>query len=75
MAWARHRLCLRVNDQISDTLAAQDNVGIAHGDLCRLACVVVGSVDLGGSTVIAFLQPILIPVAIAVIIAYLLDPV
>jgi predicted PurR-regulated permease PerM len=37
--------------------------------------VVVGSAIWAGVTLIAFLQPILIPVAIAVIIAYLLDPV
>ena len=40
-----------------------------------LLVIVVGSVIWVGVTVIAFLQPILIPVAIAVIIAYLLDPV
>jgi len=40
-----------------------------------LLVIVVGSVIWAGVTVIAFLQPILIPVAIAVIIAYLLDPV
>jgi predicted PurR-regulated permease PerM len=40
-----------------------------------LLVIVVGSVIWAGVTVIAFLQPILIPVAIAVIIAYLVDPV
>ena len=37
--------------------------------------IVVGSVVWVGVSVVAFLQPILIPVAIAAIIAYLLDPV
>ncbi len=37
--------------------------------------VIVGTVVWLGANVIAFLQPILIPVAIGVIIAYLLDPV
>ena len=37
--------------------------------------IVVGSVVWVGASVVAFLQPILIPVAIAAIIAYLLDPV
>ncbi len=36
--------------------------------------VVVGSVVWIGANVVAFLQPILIPVAIAAILAYLLDP-
>ncbi len=40
-----------------------------------LLVIVVGSVIWIGVTVVAFLQPILIPVAIAAIIAYLLDPV
>ena len=40
-----------------------------------LLVTVVGSVVWLGVRVIAFLQPILIPVAIAAIIAYLLDPV
>ena len=40
-----------------------------------LLVIVVGSAIWAGVTLIAFLQPILIPVAIAVIIAYLLDPV
>jgi len=37
--------------------------------------LIVGTVVWVGANVIAFLQPILIPVAIAVILAYLLDPV
>ena len=37
--------------------------------------IVVGSVVWVSASVVAFLQPILIPVAIAAIIAYLLDPV
>jgi predicted PurR-regulated permease PerM len=36
--------------------------------------VIVGSVVWIGANVVAFLQPILIPVAIAAILAYLLDP-
>ena len=36
--------------------------------------VIVGSVVWLGANVVAFLQPILIPVAIAAILAYLLDP-
>src|SRR5262249_51121451 len=39
-----------------------------------LVAIVIGVVWIGAN-VIAFLQPILIPVAIAVILAYLLDPV
>jgi predicted PurR-regulated permease PerM len=37
--------------------------------------LIVGTVVWVGANVVAFLQPILIPVAIAVILAYLLDPV
>lgn len=37
--------------------------------------VILATVVWAGANVVAFLQPILIPVAIAVIIAYLLDPV
>ncbi|MGI8890962.1 MAG: AI-2E family transporter [Chthoniobacterales bacterium] len=37
--------------------------------------VIVGAVIYLGANVVAFLQPILIPVAIAAILAYLLDPV
>ena len=40
-----------------------------------LLVIVVGSVVWVGASVMAFLQPILIPVAIAAILAYLLDPV
>ena len=40
-----------------------------------LLVTVVGTVVWVGANLIAFLQPILIPVAIAAIIAYLLDPV
>ncbi len=39
-----------------------------------LLCTIVGTVVWLGANVVAFLQPILIPVAIGVIIAYLLDP-
>src|SRR5436853_411575 len=39
-----------------------------------LVAIVIAVVWIGGD-VVAFLQPILIPVAIAVILAYLLDPV
>ncbi|MGI9115732.1 MAG: AI-2E family transporter [Chthoniobacterales bacterium] len=42
--------------------------------ICVLIFVLVGSVWIGAN-VVSFLQPILIPVAIAVILAYLLDPV
>ena len=37
--------------------------------------LIVGTVVYLGANLIAFLQPILIPVAIAAILAYLLDPV
>src|SRR6266446_5516127 len=37
--------------------------------------IVVGAVIWIGANIISFLQPILIPVAIALILAYLLDPV
>src|SRR5467141_4363029 len=37
--------------------------------------VIVAAVIWAGASVISFLQPILIPVAIAAILAYLLDPV
>ena len=40
-----------------------------------LLFAIVGSVVWLGATVVAFLQPILIPVAIGAILAYLLDPV
>src|SRR5258707_8935496 len=36
--------------------------------------VIVASVIWAGASIISFLQPILIPVAIAVILMYLLDP-
>ena len=36
--------------------------------------LIVGTVVYLGANLIAFLQPILIPVAIAAILAYLLDP-
>src|SRR2546422_4042573 len=39
-----------------------------------LLVVIAGEVIYRGATLISFLQPILIPVAIAVILAYLLDP-
>src|SRR5207247_9147711 len=39
-----------------------------------LLVVVVGAVIWAAASVISFLQPILIPVAIAVILTYLLDP-
>src|SRR5437667_10058013 len=39
-----------------------------------LLVVVLGAVVWVGANIISFLQPILIPVAIAVILAYLLDP-
>src|SRR5216110_389439 len=39
-----------------------------------LLVVVLGAVIWAGANVISFLQPILIPVAIAVILSYLLDP-
>src|SRR5437879_9000599 len=39
-----------------------------------LLVVVLGAVIWAGANVISFLQPILIPVAIAVILTYLLDP-
>jgi predicted PurR-regulated permease PerM len=39
-----------------------------------LLIVVLGAVIWAGANIISFLQPILIPVAIAVILAYLLDP-
>jgi predicted PurR-regulated permease PerM len=39
-----------------------------------LLVIIVGAVIWAGANVISFLQPILIPVAIAVILTYLLDP-
>src|SRR6266545_4490984 len=39
-----------------------------------LLVVVLGAVIWAGANIISFLQPILIPVAIAVILTYLLDP-
>jgi len=39
-----------------------------------LLSVIVGAVIWTGATIVSFLQPILIPVAIAVILSYLLDP-
>src|SRR5438132_12361232 len=39
-----------------------------------LLIVIAGAVVYGGANLISFLQPILIPVAIAAILAYLLDP-
>src|SRR5437868_12101764 len=39
-----------------------------------LLIVIAGAVVYVGANLISFLQPILIPVAIAVILAYLLDP-
>src|SRR5437016_14674087 len=40
-----------------------------------LLVIIVGAVIWAAANVISFLQPILIPVAIAVILTYLLDPV
>ena len=62
------------NDKISDTLAAQNDVGRAHGRLHRRADRHRLFRRLDRADVVAFIQPILIPVAIAVILAYLLDP-
>ena len=39
-----------------------------------LLVVVLGAVIWAGANIVSFLQPILIPVAIAVILMYLLDP-
>src|SRR5690242_4106423 len=39
-----------------------------------LLIVIIGTVIWAGANIVSFLQPILIPVAIAVILTYLLDP-
>ena len=50
-------------------------MGVAHRDLRRAARVYRQRRGLDWGELIGFLQPILIPVAIAAILAYLLDPV
>ena len=66
---------LRSNEEISDALAAQDDVGFAQRVLCCRALSHCRYRRLSQRKFDAFLQPILIPVAIAAILAYLLDPV
>ena len=61
--------------EISDRVAAQDDVGVADGDIRRPARRHRRHVIWFAGKLIGFLQPILIPVAIAIILAYLLDPV